>query len=556
MAVNNLSENERPIPEVVKDILTARGMAPEQIWNFLYPDYDEGLHDPFLMSDMGLAVERIRLAIERSERVVVYGDYDIDGITASAVLIECLNATGLEVSSYIPDRFEEGYGINQAALEQLQREGAQLVISVDCGITSVDEAAWAHENGLDLIITDHHAVPDILPQAIAVLNPKRPDDSYPFKELAGVGVAFKLVQALKFSLGLLPNGQEKWLLDLVAMGTICDVVPLIDENRVLASYGLRVLSRTRRVGIRALGEVGGVNLDNITAYDVGYVLGPRMNAAGRLEHASRSLELVLTTDKIRAVEIARELEMLNQQRRADQAKILAKAEAMANDYEDDNVIVLVDSEWSHGVVGIVASKLAEKRHKPVLLAQLLGETIKGSARSVPGYNMVEALRSKAQLLTRFGGHFYAAGYTLPLANLGSLRTALNDYYVQNMAVNSAVDIKAHLDLSWQDISRLNMDLIKQLSLLEPHGNANPRPHVSLIGLEVIQVRRVGSDRQHLSLQLRDTAGRKIKAIGFNLAEKYLDIAEGAKVTVTGSLSKNEFQGKATIQMVLSEIDYE
>ena len=322
---------EQKVSEIVAEILTARGMTPEQMGVFLFPDYERDLHDPMLLTDMDRAVERILAAAASKERVVIYGDYDIDGITASAVMMEGLTALGLEVSSYIPDRFEEGYGINQAALERLQLEGAQLVISVDCGITSTSEARWAKESGLDLIITDHHSVPEEIPEAIAVINPKRPGDLYPFKDLAGVGVAFKLVQALQRAAGTPEAGQEKWLLDLVAMGTICDVVPLVGENRALASYGLKVLRRTRRVGLRALAEVGGVEMGQLSAHEVGFVLGPRMNAAGRLEHAARSLELVMTADAGRAREIASELEELNRQRRADQAAILEMANEMAEE---------------------------------------------------------------------------------------------------------------------------------------------------------------------------------------------------------------------------------
>ena len=547
---------EFQIPEIVMRLLAARGMTPTQIGDFLFPDYVRDLPDPMLMTDMDLAVKRIQEAVARSERVVVYGDYDIDGITASAVLIEALRALGLEVSSYIPDRFEEGYGINEAALERLAREGAQLVISVDCGITSVGEAAWAREHGLSLIITDHHAVGASIPDAEAVLNPKRPGDRYPFKELAGVGVAFKLVQALAIATGRPEAGQEKWLLDLVGMGTICDVVPLIGENRVLASYGLKVLRQTRRVGLKALAGVGGVDITSITASQVGFVLGPRMNAAGRLEHAARSLELVLTDDGRRAEEIAGELEELNLARRADQSRIFAVADAQAAQYPDDPVLVLADAQWSHGVVGIVASKLAEKWHRPVLLGQMLGNTVKGSARSIPGFNMVEALRSQQALLERFGGHFFAAGYTLPLERWDNLRLGLNTYYKNSKTGDEQAEAKPEPELSWSDLGMVNLDLVSDLALLEPYGNANPKPLVGLSGLDVERARAVGADGKHLSMRLRDQAGRVIAVIGFGLAERYSDITAGRMVSIQGHLDKNEFQGRSSVQMVLSELSYE
>lgn len=523
---------------------------------FLYPDYERDCDDPFLLTDMQPAVARIMAAAEANERVVVYGDYDIDGITASAVVIEGLRALGIEARSYIPDRFEEGYGINRAALEMLKADGVQLVISVDCGITSVEEAAWAREHDLDLIITDHHAVPAVIPGAIAVINPKREGDAYPCKELAGVGVAFKLVQALQMAAGRPEPGQEKWLLDLVALGTICDVVPLVGENRVLASFGLKVLRRTRRPGLAALAEVGGVNIARITAHEVGFVLGPRMNAAGRLEHAARSVELVMTPDARRGAEIAYELDELNRQRRADQAAILKAATAMAEQYTDDKVLVLADPGWSHGVVGIVASKLAEKWQRPVLLAQVLEDgRVKGSARSVPGYNMVEALRSQAGLLTKFGGHFYAAGYTLPQENLEQLRRGMGEYYAQTMPEQLVVP-RLKPDIRLADMDRVNLSLLETLELLEPHGNSNPRPVVRMDGLQVTAQRRVGGDKTHLSLKLRDQTGQSLSAIGFGLAERYSNVAEGATIAVSGTLSTNEFQGRTSVQMVLSEIDYE
>jgi single-stranded-DNA-specific exonuclease len=547
---------EPEIPQIVAEILASRGMTPQQMGVFLYPDYERDLHDPLLMSDMGKAVERILAGVATAERVVVYGDYDIDGITASAVLIESLSGLGLEVSSYIPDRFEEGYGINQAALEQLQLRGAQLVISVDCGITSVEEAAWAREHGLDLIITDHHAVPAVLPDAIAVVNPKRPGDIYPFKELAGVGVAFKLAQALQQATGKPEIGQEKWLLDLVAMGTICDVVPLVGENRALASYGLKVLRRTRRVGLRALAEVGGVDIAKISAHEVGFVLGPRMNAAGRLEHAARSLELVLTAEVARAEDIAAQLEELNQARRADQAAILAKADVMAEQYAADRVLVLAGAEWSHGVVGIVASKLAEKWQKPVLLGQVLGDKVKGSARSVPGFNIVEALRSQEALLERFGGHFFAAGYTFAAGNLDELRRGLNAYYDQVMEAGAPAAAALQADIRRRDLAAVDAQLLEHLAMLEPFGNSNQRPLVGLDSLEVVAARRVGTDRQHLSLRLKDRLGSSLGVIGFGLAQRYGSVKEGDVVSVLGTLNNNEFQGKTSVQMVLSELLYE
>jgi single-stranded-DNA-specific exonuclease len=545
----------RQVPEIVALILARRGLDSAQMDRFLYPDYDLHLHDPYLMSDMAEAVDRIVQARAAHEKVVVYGDYDIDGITASAVMLAALEALGIQAESYIPDRFEEGYGINQGALEKIQAEGAGLVVSVDCGITSVAEAEWAKTHGLDLVITDHHSVPEVIPQAIAVINPKRPGDNYPFKELAGVGVAFKLAQALAVRTGVPAAGQEKWLLDLVALGTICDVVPLVGENRVLASFGLKVMRITRRRGLRALADVSGVRMGSFGAYHAGYVFGPRMNAAGRLQHAASSLELVRTDSDERARRIASDLDELNKQRRATQDAIFAEAGAMAEqDYANDAVLVLAGENWSHGVVGIVASKIAEKWQKPTLIAQILGEKAKGSARSVGNFNMVEALRANADILERFGGHFFAAGFTLGRENLDLLRKRLNSKAQESGA--QVADERPENDLELPNLDGITMQMLSELEMLEPHGNSNPRPQIGIEGLSVTRVTRMGKAKEHLKLELTDGKGGRLTAVGFGKSVQHRGLREGQRVKICGILNKNEYQGASMIQLVISEIGYE
>ncbi len=541
------------VPKLVAQILARRGMAPEAMAAFLWPNYDEHLHDPYLMTDMDRAVERLVAAVENGERVVVYGDYDIDGITASAVLLESLRALGADVHSYIPDRFEEGYGLNTAALEALQAEGATLVVSVDCGITSVAEADWAREHGLDLVITDHHTPPEVLPEAVAVVNPKRPGDDYPFKELCGAGVAFKLVQALQRRTGIPEAGQEKWLLDLVALGTVCDVVDLVGENRVLVAYGLKVMQRTRRPGLRALAVVGGVDIRKITARELGFVLGPRMNAAGRLDHAARSLELVETADEARAMVIANELENLNRQRRADQDRIFKEAMVQAEAHEADSVLVLADGGWSHGIVGIVASKLAERWGRPVVLGQVMGETTKASARSVAGFNMVQALRSCAELLTKYGGHYYAAGMTLPTANLEALRERLGRLAGDGGADESEA---TEADVVLDDLAEIGWPVYDDLALLEPYGAAHPVPVFELRQMVLGGLSQMGADGSHLRLAIQDEAGRTLAGVGFGLAGRYGQLQPGQRITVRGSLNKNEFRGERTLQLVVTDIHHE
>jgi single-stranded-DNA-specific exonuclease len=540
------------VPEVVTKLLAARGFTPDEAAAFLAPDYDHHLHDPFLLTDMERAVERLLRAADDHERVAIYGDYDIDGITASAVMLETLAALGITAESYIPDRFEEGYGINQAALVKLKADGFDLIVSVDCGITSVDEAAWARQNDLNLIITDHHEPPASLPEAIAVINPKREGDEYPFKDLAGVGVAFKLAQALQLRSGKPAAGQEKWLLDLVALGTVCDVVSLVGENRVLASYGLKVMRRTRRPGLRALAAVGGVDISRIDSGQLGFVIGPRMNAAGRLEHAARSLELVTTDDPTRAVIIAGELDRLNQERRATQGKVVEAASAMAQAYADDGVLVLADPDWNHGVVGIVASKLVEKWHKPTLVMQIMGETTKGSARSTPGFNMVDGLRAVSQHLTKFGGHYYAAGATLPTANLEAFRRDLNAYFADSGHLQSARPV-AEAEVTLGGLDEANWDLLAGLELLQPFGAANPQPLLGLTALTITRVDRMGADRSHYRLQLADDRGNNGEAVGFGLVERYPELSSGQRVRLCLRLNKNEWQGRERLQLHLIEL---
>ncbi len=540
---------------IVEQILAARGLAsgPERE-AFLVPDYEKDLHDPLLMTDMAAAVARIGLAVERSERVVVYGDYDIDGITASAVLMEGLTALGLTATSYIPDRFEEGYGINQAALEQLQAAGAELVISVDCGITSRAEAAWAMEHGLELIITDHHAVPAELPEAIAVLNPRRPGDRYPFKELAGVGVAFKLVQALAKAYGQPSAGQEKWLLDLVALGTVCDVVPLVGENRALVHFGLRVLRQTRRPGLRALAEVGGIAVPELDSYHLGYVLGPRMNAAGRLEHAADSLRLVQTTDETEAGVLAARLDGLNLQRRSDQLRIVQEASERATDYPDDLVLVLSDPSWSHGIVGIAAAKLSEQAMRPVIVLQEMGETTKGSARSAGDFHLAKALQAVSHILQRHGGHQYAAGMTMDTARVAEFRQAINSYArEQGLTLADFLRAAPRAEAWVQGLEELNHELLEQLGALGPFGRDNPCPLLGAHALTVTDIRPVGAEGKHLKLGFQDATNRRIGGIGFGLAPRHAALKPGDSIDVVFELAQNDFNGQTSLQLQVQQL---
>ena len=544
--------DQQIVPEVVAQILAARGLSPDHFDEFLYPKYPEHLHDPMALKGMNKAVVRIEQAILNKETVVIYGDYDIDGITATTILAEGLRANGLEATPYIPDRFEEGYGLNLEALAAIKSAGTDLVISVDCGITSVAEALWCRENGLDLIITDHHTPPSVLPEAIAVINPKQPGDKYPFKDLCGAGVAFKLVQALQKKTSQPEAGQEKWLLDLVALGTVCDVVNLIGENRVLVHYGLKVLQKTRRPGLKALMAVGGVQPADIKAFHLGFVLGPRLNAAGRLEHANQSLELLSTTDPAEAARIAAELDGLNRQRRSDQDAIYAAANEMAQEYKDDPVLVLAHPDWSHGIVGIVASKLVEKHRKPVLVMQILGDKTKGSGRSTSTYSMVDGLTATSQYLERFGGHFFAGGCTLKTKDLDDFRSAINRHFREGGFVQAAPQ-EAVIDYWLEGAGQIDWPLFRALSQLEPFGMGNPEPVLRLEGLILGQLRPVGAQGQHLKIDFATPEGQRLAGIGFGLAERYRELSPGQTVGAVFRLQDNTFQGRTTLQLQVLEM---
>ncbi len=540
MEVENLS------PLAVK-ILAERGIRGKAIKPFLYPDYDRELHDPWQLKDMKPAVARIKRAIETSEQITIYGDYDIDGLTATAIMLEALTAFGAKVDYYVPDRFEEGYGINLAALKMLKKRGTKLVVSVDCGVTAKAEVAWANEHDLGVIITDHHTVPAELPDAAAVINPKRTDDKYPFKELAGVGVAFKLVQALQSELEGLAPGQEKWLLDLVAMGTICDCVDLVGENRVLAKFGLVVLNKTKRSGLRALIDVAGLSLGTLKAYDVGFGLGPRLNAAGRLAHAEQALKLLITKDSSEATAIAAELNELNQARRADQDRIFEEANLMAEKYAKDPVLVLAAKNWSHGVVGIVASKLTERWHKPALVLQIMGETAKGSGRSFGQFDLITALKQFEKDFIKMGGHKYAAGFTLEAAKIDTLRRKLNSYYKKLDLPTALTDGKTRHAVKY--LADITTELMDALDLMEPFGFGNPKPEFVSNKIKVVDLRPVGSNGQHLKLRLGDENDQVIDGIGFGLAER--SVVELDQVVMASyRLSRNEFNGSVRTELII------
>lgn len=557
--------------DIFEKILVGRGLkTAAQREAFLNPSYD-AKHDPFLLPDMRKAVERLVEAHANQETITIYGDYDIDGLTATALLIDALGQFGFgHVDAFIPNRFVEGYGLTVDAIERIAASGAQLIITVDCGSLSEKEIVRANELGVDVIVTDHHNVAPKQPPAVAVINPKRllqdhPDDYekyqlkdhskklYPFLDLPGVGVAFKLVQALQTKLEGLPKGQEKWLLDLVALGTVCDVVTLVDENRTHVFWGLKVLAQTRRPGLRALMAVARVEPRDVNARSLGFGLGPRMNAAGRLETAQIALDMLTATDRMQALEKAQQLDAMNAARRAEQDVIFKEAILQAEQFADDDVLVVSAPNWNHGIIGIVAAKLLEKFHKPTFVLQEMGEESKGSARSYGDFSAADAIRSADDLITKGGGHKLAAGVTLPTKNIGAFRQRVNEFYrglglkhqEQEKLLLPREDVLAEID-------HVTEELLEKIAGLEPFGNGNPQPVLMTRELMVMHVRRMGTDGQHVKLDLRPSGGKVMQFLAFNAPDHFF-VDVGSRVDVWYQPDVNEWQGRRSVEGRLLEV---
>jgi len=548
-----------------EQILQSRGLVGAEKESFLNPDYERG-HDPFLLPDMEAAVVRIEQAQARDERITIYGDYDIDGLTATAVLREALDAFGLtRVETFIPNRFVEGYGMTADAVERIAATGATLIITVDCGSLSEGPIVRAKELDVDVIVTDHHNVAPTQPPAIAVINPKRllqdhpklyrdlrliaagkHPKLYPFLDLPGVGVAFKLVQALQTRLDGLPIGQEKWMLDLVALGTVCDVVTLVDENRTHVYWGLKVLAKTRRPGLNALMAVAGVTKEAVNARSLGFALGPRMNAAGRLETAQYAHDLLLTNSADVALEKAQLLDEMNAERRHMQDEIFKAAIVQAEQYHDNPVLVVSHADWNHGIVGIVAAKLLEKYKKPAFVLQELGEESKGSARSYGDFSVADAIRASDDVITKGGGHKLAAGVTLPTANIEAFRRSVNEHFHSLKLRPQPILLLPKQDVAIDEIDGVNESLLADLALLEPFGSGNLEPVIKANNLSVVHVRRMGSEAQHLKLEVVDAAHQSIELVAFSAQPEWF-IEPGAVVNVWFQPTLNEWRGRRSVE---------
>lgn len=533
------------ISSVLAKLLIARDVKIDEVDKYINTTLDD-LYDPFLMKDMDKLVDRVLLAKERNEKVIIYGDYDVDGVTSITTLYSFLKELGLDVSYYLPDRMEEGYGLNKEALDKLKDSGYTLVLTVDCGISAIDEIEYANSIGLEVCITDHHECSDTLPNAYAVVNPKRQDCTYPFEMLAGVGVAFKVITALAIKLGLDKDSYFKYL-DIVTIGTIADIVPLQDENRIITKIGLEKVRNTKNEGLKALIRVAGIK--NVDSTSISFAMAPRINASGRMADASVAVELLLETSPIKANTLAEVLDSQNKERQAVEKKIL---EEVVNKIEKEklyekNSLVVSGKGWHQGVIGIVASKIAEKYIKPVILITYSEGVAKGSGRTPHGISLYDALDKCKDVLLQFGGHELAAGVTLEKDKITDFADAFEKAVseIQKEELQDIIDID--LEITKEDILG---GIIKTNDMLLPFGQKNPEPVYLYRNVKVNSLCTLKDDK-HLKLGLKDN-NFYIDAIGFSLGHRRDELRLGDKIDVVGTININEFGRAKNIQIMLKD----
>ena len=529
-------------------ILVARGLTTRAAREaFLQPDYAAVKHDPFLLPDMKKAVARLKQARQQGEKIVIYGDYDIDGLSATALLLDAFGKFGFEgVDAFIPNRFVEGYGMTMGAVDKVCDMGADLIVTVDTGSLCHAEIEYASSLGIDTVVTDHHNVAETPPPSVAAVNPKFSGHTYPFRDLCGAGVAFKLVQALQTELDGLPDGYEKWLLDLVALGTVCDIVTLADENRANVYWGLEVLKKQQRPGLKALMAVAGIEPEQVNARHLGFGLGPRMNAAGRLETAQHALDMLTARDGLAALEASEKLEELNTKRRGIQDAIFEEACMQAEELADDHVLVVSSDGWNHGVIGIVASKLVEKYKKPVFIIGERGDEATGSARSFGDFSAADAVRAADDIIIKGGGHGAAAGVTLATERIDDFRRRVNEFYDSLQLKNQELYLLPRAEVEIDDFSEINEELIDNLAKMEPFGNGNAEPILKITKATVLSVRRMGADGQHVKLTLRDKNSKVLQMLAFNAPEEFFR-EPGDEVAAWFQPTVNEWQGIRSVE---------
>jgi len=534
-------------------VLLARGIqTPSSALSYLEPGL-EGLHDPLLLPDMGRALDRLEAACKGGEKVMIFGDYDADGLAGTAILHRALSRLGAKVSYRIPHRVLEGYGLNRDAVEEAKREGATLLLVVDSGTTAFEEIGLANRLGLDVIVIDHHEPKGgRVPPAFAVINPKRADSHYPFRELTSSGLALKLVGALCPRFGIEEEMAYKAYLDLAALGTVADVAPLAEENRAISKEGLELLSKTSKVGLRALQQVAGVWGGPITSYHAAFILAPRLNAAGRMEHAKTALQLLLSTDQVESMRLAGHLDRLNRQRQRTERSILREAEeqiAKGVDLREEWALVLASPSWHLGVVGIVASKLVERYNRPALLICVEGEEARGSARGVEAMSLLEALEECSDLLTKFGGHKMAAGFSLRTKNLWEFRRRFNEA-VRRRLTEEDLEPKVVVDAILEP-GEVHLGLARDVARMEPFGQGNPRPIMALRNVEIAGARRVGGGK-HLKMALR-LGGREVEAVWFDRGEMASKVGQLSRVDLCFTPREGVWRGEGRVELVVEDV---
>ncbi len=537
---------------VMATVFMNRGIdSLEKLKSYLKKPLDS-IYNPMLLPDMEKAANKIKETIDAGEKITIYGDYDADGVTSSSILYLFLTKLGANVDYYIPNRFSEGYGLNIMAVNRISKSGTKLLITVDCGITSTGEVQLAKAQGMEVIITDHHNCQEKIPETM-VINPKREDSEYPFNALAGVGVAFKLILGIGMAMGMKSSEIFAGYVDIAAIGTIADVVPLKDENRVIADRGVKALANTENLGIKALMEVAGLKPQGLSATSVAFGISPRINAAGRMGDAKTALELILANTREEAYKKALELDALNRSRQQIEKEILKEAlDMIAGDcnFSKKKVIVLSGEGWHHGVIGIVASRLCEKFYKPCILISSENGLGKGSARSIPGFNIFDALTNCAELLTKFGGHAQAAGVSVSMADFEEFSKKINKY-ADSVLTDEDMIRKIEIDckISPGDIT---MEYAKALRSLEPYGAENEKPIFSVCGVKVAMVGKMGADAKHLRMRIFHE-GKYINCVGFSMGEYADIIKEGDYIDAAFSLEINEFGGSENVQLFLKDI---
>ena len=531
---------------VARALATKNLKSDEEIEVFLSPRRGD-FHDPFLMPDMEKAVDRVVKAIQNKEKVTIFGDYDVDGITSSSILHRFLKECGLETKIYIPNRISEGYGLNEEAIRKIANEKTTLIITVDCGITGNKEVELAKSLGIDTVITDHHEPAEELPKAVAVVDCKRKDNTYPFNGLAGCGVAFKLTQGISQRIGI-PEEKSLKYLDIVCVGTISDIVPLEDENRTISKLGLRLLNQTKNPGLKALLESTGYKKIDSTAVSFG--LAPRINACGRMGHEDEALKLFLTDNLQEARELTSKLNEYNTKRQEIEKDIFSKAQEMLKNENEQKLpcIVLGGENWHHGVIGIVSSKITDMYSKPSLLLCFEGKESKGSGRSVPGFDLHEALENCKDNIKQFGGHSMAVGLTIETNKFADLKNALEEYATKMKVADIVPVVKVDQKIGLTDVMIKD---IKELELLEPYGEANKMPIFQINNVRIESIRTL-SEGKHLKLTVKDEH-KIIDCIGFNLGNLASEYPIGSKIDLIGSLEINEFRGIENIQINLKDI---